>query len=211
MSITEAIMNFIFPPRCPLCSASVTRGGGWCRDCVIESLDFHELHLPDVIVYSLTSYHSFLGDVLRSYKLNLRLNRVRHLEGFNYQALTTDYVKEHIDSDALILPVPLHPEKLKQRGFNQVVQIFQRPFQEHGYNWQEIAIRTKKTKPMYELKGDDRKVNVEGAFELVGSVKGKSVVIVDDIITTGSTISELARLVLANGAAKVTGFTLTFD
>ena len=102
-----------------------------------------------------------------------------------------------------IIPVPLHTKKLKERGFNQVEKILdfskakQLPVRA---NW---VIRTKDTPPQAQCDRHDRENNVSGVFELRHDVNNMKILIADDVITTGSTINELAKLLKHNGAKIV--------
>jgi ComF family protein len=111
--------------------------------------------------------------------------------------------------DALV-PVPLHPSRQKQRGFNQTEKLSE------GFS-QEIAIpvlraleRSRKTAPQVRLDAERRQTNVVGAFGLVPGleVAGKRLMLVDDVITTGSTVGACAEVLVAAGAAVVNVLTV---
>jgi ComF family protein len=104
--------------------------------------------------------------------------------------------------DAL-LPVPLHPSRHAGRGYNQSAEIarwvgraLRRPVRER------LATRRRPTSPQVGLSLDERRLNVAGAFA-AGAVHGLRVAIVDDVMTTGSTLEELARALRAGGAVEV--------
>lgn len=117
----------------------------------------------------------------------------------------------------LVLPVPLHPRRLRARGFNQSLLLAHRWRQ----CWQEsgggegdplpplkprLLARTRNTRPQVELDGPEREANVAGAFGVVGEgtpLEGLRVLLVDDVATTGSTLTACARALKAAGAARV--------
>ncbi|MGE5173933.1 MAG: ComF family protein [Betaproteobacteria bacterium] len=111
----------------------------------------------------------------------------------------------------MVMPVPLHPKRLKQRGFNQALLLAYRMSERHKVPLLcDNLIRMRATRPQVELKGDERIKNVEGAFTLrqPSKVTGKSVVLVDDVFTTGATMNECAAVLKQAGATQVTAFTL---
>ena len=110
----------------------------------------------------------------------------------------------------VIVPVPLHNERLKSRGFNQAELIAQEVAHELQIRLSTRALkRVKPTQPQHGLNRRERHVNLEGAFR--GDAKrlaGKAVVLVDDIHTSGATLLEAAREVLSKGATTVVALTV---
>jgi ComF family protein len=110
---------------------------------------------------------------------------------------------------SLVTCVPLHKSRLKERGYNQAALIGERiakymqiPFDE------KLLKRIKKTKVQSGLVRSERVKNIKGAFELVGEIRGKRVLLVDDVWTTGSTMRECSRVIKINGANEVWGLVL---
>jgi len=102
-----------------------------------------------------------------------------------------------------IIPVPLHATRLRERGFNQAVELarpiarhFDLPLNLHGVR------RTRATPPQSDLSRKERLKNIRGAFEVIRPLNGR-VVIIDDVMTTGSTAHELAGALLNAGAEQV--------
>jgi len=104
----------------------------------------------------------------------------------------------------LLLPMPLHPKRLAQRGFNQAVEITRRLAPVLGLTWQiDACKRVRDTPPQAGLDLDARRGNLRGAFTCALDLTGKRVALVDDVMTSGSSLDELARTVLRAGAAEV--------
>jgi ComF family protein len=111
----------------------------------------------------------------------------------------------------LLLPVPLHPKRLRWRGFNQSVLLAQQvsracripvdPF---------ILARPKETAPQTELSEEERRKNVRGAFAVGAkeAVRGKNLLLVDDVYTSGATVNECSRVLIQSGAKEVFVLTL---
>jgi ComF family protein len=111
----------------------------------------------------------------------------------------------------IIMPVPLHTKRLRQRGFNQALLLAHRMSEAHRIPCsRDNLYRSRPTRPQVELTGAERIRNVAGAFALrkPGEVVERSVVLVDDVFTTGATMNECASVLKRAGAAQVTAFTL---
>jgi competence protein ComFC len=106
--------------------------------------------------------------------------------------------------DALV-PVPLHLSRLRQRGFNQSLLLAQEAGGLLGVEVKEALVRTRRTDAQVNLGAEERKANVAGAFAVQPKIPiaGLSVVLIDDVVTTGSTLSACAEALVAAGAASV--------
>jgi len=111
----------------------------------------------------------------------------------------------------LIMPVPLHPKRLRERGFNQSLVLAKAvaPLLEARLDFLSLR-RMKHTQPQTGLKREERRKNVKGAFALVGQtdLKGQAVILVDDVATTGNTLNECARVLKKAGCERVLCLTL---
>ncbi len=103
----------------------------------------------------------------------------------------------------LLTPVPLHPKRIKKRGFNQSLLLAQ-AFPEATVA-REAVVRTRHTAPQVGLNPKERRDNVKGAFFVTDPalVKGKQVLLVDDLYTTGATVKECAKVLRKAGARRV--------
>ena len=111
-----------------------------------------------------------------------------------------------VGAPALLAPIPLHPRRERERGFNQALLLARRV----GRAWKipvraDVLVRTLATRPQTELTAEARRANVRGAFALRRPelVAGRHVVLVDDIFTTGSTVTACARCLKEGGASAV--------
>jgi ComF family protein len=94
-----------------------------------------------------------------------------------------------------IVPIPMHREKLKTRGFNQTVKITRGFCQTTGYLFQTQAlIRTKQTEVMFGLNPLQRQANIQNAFQIGDKLPTTPVLLLDDIHTTGATVKEAAKI-----------------
>ena len=108
----------------------------------------------------------------------------------------------------LVVPVPLHATKLRQRGFNQSELIARAMVKQRPLDFQlqlapELLIRKRETKSQVGYTRQQRMANLRGAFAADGAVAGRDILLVDDVFTTGTTVSECARVLRRAGARKV--------
>jgi ComF family protein len=109
---------------------------------------------------------------------------------------------------AVVLPVPLHRGRLWARRFNQAALLAREVARLSGAElWTDLLLRVKPTRPQVGLTAAERAANLSGAFRLAdgaaAALKGRRVVIVDDVLTTGATVDRLSRLVRRAGAGSV--------
>ena len=111
-------------------------------------------------------------------------------------------------TNPILIPIPLSKKRLRERGYNQAAILAEGLATKFELPMQEILIREKETKPQYGLSKEDRGENIKGAFGIKTKVLDwKSAFLVDDILTTGSTLYEAAKVLKKNGFTKVWGIT----
>ncbi|MFL5277748.1 MAG: ComF family protein [Myxococcales bacterium] len=103
----------------------------------------------------------------------------------------------------VIAPVPLHPSRLRERGFDQAALLARAAARRFALPCAHLLVRTRPTKAQVGLDRTRREANVRGAFRARRAVPGARVCLVDDVLTTGATAAEAARALLAAGAAHV--------
>lgn len=176
------------PEHCPLC-AMASPGGLPCGGCLKHPPSFDR-------TIALWRYEFPCDRLVQSLKYHARLA----LAGWFARMLASRPLAP-VD---LIVPMPLHPRRLAERGFNQSVEIARLlsrrsfiPLQARG------ARRVKDTLPQTGLPYEKRARNVRGAFACSLDLSGRAVAVVDDVMTTGATLNELARSLKRAGAARV--------
>ena len=115
----------------------------------------------------------------------------------------------------LILPVPLSKERLQTRGFNQAWELTRELSRQAGScatTDSTLLLRVKNTRPQTELKREARLANVKGAFQIdplrINAIKGRRVLLVDDVMTSGASLFTATEALRAAGAAHITGIVL---
>lgn len=114
----------------------------------------------------------------------------------------------------VLVPIPLYKTKLKKRGYNQSEILSQELAKRFSFPIQNLLKRTKNTKAQFGLNRKEREKNIKNAFILKSSIinlKSKNVLLIDDLATTGSTLSEAANVLKRNGVKRVIGLTLARD
>jgi ComF family protein len=236
MNLLGRLIDIIYPPRCPICqrffqdgAATIENGGiSFCRSCL---LDFHRITSPVCPVCGTPFYSQAQGDhpcegCLRKPPFYDALGAPYLYEGTLMEAIhqfkyggkgfladslglllarfAVEWVRE--SEDLLTMPVPLHPKRLRERGFNQSLLLARHVARHLGTRLDFLSLRRLRyTSPQIGLRSEERRSNVRGAFGLEDPVvvKGKTVLLVDDVATTGNTLNECARVVKRAGCKKV--------
>ena len=214
--IIDTLIYIIFPPICPVCKEIVDERGDFCAPCLEKILrkDFYP-NPPAQIekVMRITKYRGGTQKLLRKLKFDNSLSTLpalkKILEIVSDDKIVADFLK-NVD---VAVCVPLHEKRLKERGYNQTELIFSDWLQSLNISVEKILLRTKKTPKLFNLNPTERKEVLHGAFETVegADVTGKKILIVDDIYTTGATVTECAEALKKIGAAQVYVLALASD
>jgi len=164
-----------------------------CGSCVTTPPPVHQ-------AISVLHYDSPVDYLIKHMKYHNQLS-IAELLG----KLLVDKIKEFPgDLPEQIIPVPLHVERLKRRGYNQAIEIA-RPISRAlniPINLTDCT-RVKATAPQIDLPASERGKNIKNAFEISTHLKSRHIAILDDVMTTGSTVWEIADTLLASGVEQV--------
>ena len=194
------------PPFCHCCGRHLDKNNltkHICPGCARTQLHFDRAFSPCL-------YDTTIKELIHSFKYKGKdyLGKVlsRLLTEF---ILEYDLPMEHID---IILPIPLHAARMREREFNQAFILGEALAKEFNKNISQTALcRNRNTLTQTELKPQERLSNVLGSFSVIDkkAVEDKNILLVDDVLTTGSTASEAARALKNSGANVVFVLTLT--
>ncbi len=198
------------PVLCPVCGPALARRtGGFCDRCGAVSArpDAPPAPCGQCLArprpwrgfFLHGAYEGLLRDLLLRFKHNRELPLGALLGGL----LAAHPALEPGAYDAII-PMPLHPRRLRERGFNQSLELA-RPLAERtgAPLAPDLLLRAAHTVPQTRLHDHERRNNVRGIFRAAGAARGKRALLVDDIATTGATMEEAVKTLLAAGAARV--------
>lgn len=175
--------------RCPVC-AMPSPSGSPCGACLKEPPHFDA-------TLAAWAYDFPLDRIVQALKYQARLA----VAPFLGEALAD--AAGDIEAD-LVVPMPLHPARLRERGFNQALELARVVARRSGIplDWGACE-RAHDSAPQASLPWAERRRNVRGAFLCRADLTGKRVVVVDDVMTTGATLDEFARALKKGGAARV--------
>ena len=171
---------------CPRCALDAP-GGAVCGRCLAHAPAYDATHAA-------LSYEFPADALVHALKFRGELALAPFLAGL----LAPKVRQASIDH---VVPVPLSVERLRSRGYNQAVEIAR--YLPNDALELSLCERTRDAPPQIELPYDERKRNVRGAFRSTRPLDGARIAIVDDVMTTGATLDEIARTLKAAGAVHV--------
>lgn len=196
---------FIQSPLCPCCGRiylKAASGDHHCGACLSTPRHFTRAR-------ALFLYEEPLKEVIHRFKYQ---GKTVCLPTFARLAKTMPHLAEMVDglSPDWIVPVPLHPTRLRERGFNQALLLAHAFFPKNQRITTDLLIRSRPTEPQTSFNGSARRTNLKNAFAVVKPQRltGKKILLIDDVFTTGTTVNECARVLKKAGAAEVVVLTL---
>jgi ComF family protein len=235
MAAGNSLFASLFPGNCRLCNAPLARigripvcdvcqraihrlQGSVCSSCGERLLGepAPERRCLECIRFArpfarAVAYGSYEGE-LRAVIHLLKYQRVRPAAAVLGRMLAESVaglLEESVDGSTMVIPIPLHRTKQRQRGFNQT-ELIARAMLEHlsapGLKLEASVLRrSRMTESQTGLTRAQRRRNVRGAFAVQSpdAIAGRDILLVDDVFTTGTTVSECARLLQRAGAARV--------
>lgn len=199
-----AKINFISAPYCSHCGRPLplqtAEQQSYCVSCLSHNDDFR-------LCRSAVKYDEFSKRLILDFKFSDCLENRALLTNWLFLA-GQDIFREGID---LIIPVPLHPMRLFKRKYNQsaVLALSLSKLINIPVNYNSLQ-KIKHTVPQISCTGKQRIKNVKKAFEVTSkeNIKGKRIVLIDDVFTTGATLSECARALKKAGAKSIDALTI---
>ena len=187
----------ITPPICDRCGGPLPRSDHQCANCSGDSAVTRARAIGE--------YEGALRDIIHALKYSGRISLARPLaEQIRQRG------RELLDQADCVVPVPLHWRREYQRGFNQAREIARHL----GPPVVDALRRCRATRAQVELAADRRRANVAGAFRLrrawfrAPSIRGKKLLLIDDVSTTGATLESCAEVLKDSGASEVFALTV---
>ena len=181
-------------PQCGLASSGTGLNRTVCGNCISSPPDFDATHA--VFLYQFP-----IDAMMQRYKYGNSLNIGDSFGRFLSEKINSETHLKNID---LIMPMPMHPARIKQRGFNQALEIAKVLAKNNPEKLDyKSVIRQKLTPPQASLPLKQRVKNIKGAFRVTNDLTGKRIAIVDDVMTSGASLNELAKTLKKAGAEHV--------
>lgn len=205
------LLDLLYPPKCPFCGRVLERGEeGWCASCQeelpwIEPGDARAVDFCDICLSPLW-YRDGAREGVHRYKFGGGRGHAE-LFGLLMAQCLQDRWKEPVD---LITWTPLHPKRRRERGYDQAELLAHRVGELTGLTVESALEKVRATAVQSEISEDKaRKANVKDAYRTLPGLDlaGKRIVLIDDVVTTGATLSECAAALRQAGASSVVGLT----
>lgn len=187
-------------PICQICGSPVKKdnpGCVRCHNCPHDSIQFERSR-------ALLDYNdSNVRQMIHTFKFEYFHGMAEDLSQFLVEGFNQYFQDENID---FIVPVPLHKRRQRHREFNQSYLLAKHLSDEiHIPINDDLVIRNRWTKPQTQLTRNERQSNIRGAFSVIDpdTVQNQTILIIDDVVTTGSTVNELSAVLKQNGAARI--------
>lgn len=206
--ILEILLDLIYCKKCYFCSKSKP-SLRMCPECYnsLEFSDFKANRIIDGIdVYSAGIYTNTLQKLIRGVKYHKQKELAYYQAKYMYEYFLN--LKHLQNKDFELVAVPLHKNRIKKRKYNHMELVCEEFSKLTGFECNFGLIkRVKDTKPQYKLSRKQRLENLSGAFEVDNSLyKGKTVLIMDDICTTGTTFEEMISALKKVGINNIVCF-----
>lgn len=220
----NTFLDIVFPPTCTVCGEE----GAWiCPACIAGFSPCENTRCP---LCKKPFYRGFLcvscreqcafSQCCSSFSYTDALKRAVHAIKFGSARLSIPLLVPFLcdtwdmfgnDAVDCVMPIPLHVRRLRERGFNQA-EVFARGVGVHLGKplMTDILIRSRETKAQAELSREERRANIKDAFSCRADARfdGASVLLIDDVCTTGATLSDAARALHRVGARTISALTL---
>ena len=204
--IGDSIFNLLFPPKCTLCGKVLEKQEtNLCRHCRVNSPECAGIHKNFSFLDSWAAvwyYEEYIRDSLLRYKFH----HARHYAPVYGRMLAMRIQREYPDGFDMLTWVPISRIRRFTRGYDQVELLAQAVGRGLGMEPIPTLKKIRNNRPQSGIEGQaKRRANVLGAYRAIcpQKVQGKRILLLDDIITTGATAGECARVLLTAGAKEV--------
>lgn len=207
MKLFHQISDYLFPPKCVLCKNILSKDElDLCRICRTEISDHPKPKKQIQFLASWTVLWYYEGNVRKSL-LRYKFSNKRSYAAAYGRLLAMKIQREYPDGFDILTWIPISPLRRLRRGYDQVELLCRAVAGELGVNATPTLKKVRNNRPQSGINGfAQRRANVLGVYRVEDPevLQGKRVLLLDDIITTGATASEAARVLLTAGASEVT-------
>ncbi len=209
--ICDGVLSLLFPDRCAGCTLS---GTALCELCV-RKLRTAERETARGIVAAFDYRDPIIRQVLWQLKYYRRSHLGPIVGTLLYETLIEEVSELRIFASGrpiLVIPVPLSKKRRKERGYNQAEHIARGFCESGGANFElctDAVVKIKDTAPQARIANRTKRLaNIRGAYHVIHpeKIRGRTIIVMDDITTTGGTITEIMNILKSSGARKAIGF-----
>ena len=193
---------------CSNCQETLPRPNKICKKCGSEIEEDYEYCLAcrdKQVFYKVARAPFVYGDKIKSAIHNLKYNNAKFLSVSLGNFMTNTYIEHNFEAD-IIIPVPLTPQRQKMRGYNQSELLANQVSRNLSLpTLTNVLVRTKFSHSQTELSFKERYKNLEECFAVENQelIKGKKILLIDDVMTTGATVEACSKLLVQHGANTV--------
>ena len=206
MKLYHFLMELLFPPKCVLCRQLLKTGEtDLCGSCRADAPEYPNRKIKLQFLDSFAAVWYYEGNV-RASLLRYKFHNARSYSASYGRILAMKLLREYPDGFDVLTWVPVSRLRKLRRGYDQVELLAKAVGKELGMTPVPTLKKIRNNRPQSRLKGvEARRANVLGAYRILENtdVKGKRVALLDDILTTGATAGECARVLLSTGAKEV--------
>ena len=206
MNLFHHILEFLFPPKCVLCGRILEKSElDLCRTCRTEISDHPKPKNPIQFLASWTVLWYYEGNVRKSL-LRYKFSNRRSYAASYGRLLAMKLLREHPEGFDVLTWIPISAQRKLERGYDQVELLAIAVATELGTECVPTLEKVRNNRPQSEIRGSaERRANVLGVYRAIDTevIRGKRILLLDDIITTGATASEAARVLLTAGASEI--------
>ena len=207
MKLFHLILDLLFPPKCVLCGKLLQKSElDLCHSCRSEISDHPKPKNPIQFLASRTVLWYYEGNVRKSLLRYKFSNRRSYADSYG-RLLAMKLQREYPDGFDVLTWIPISAQRKRERGYDQVELLAAAVAAELGMEILPTLEKIRNNRPQSEISGSaERRANVLGVYRAIDpeAIRGKRVLLLDDIITTGATASEAARVLLTAGASEIT-------
>lgn len=206
--LLSVFLDLLFPPRCVFCGNIIAPGTKICRSCartVVPVKTVRRMNLPAAGKnIPCAVLYPYLGSVRESI-LRFKFEGEKRNADYYAERMAAQVLEQFHDSAFdFVTSVPLSAKRKKERGYNQSELIARRIAERLRVPYAECLLKVADNAEQHWLKRNERKANVKRAYRAADSeIRGKRILMTDDIMTTGATLSECASVLFGAGAEAV--------
>lgn len=231
VKIKNIVFDILFPPLCLNCRETLNDAKNYVCEKCLNSIQLNSslfcpvcrrrladnkkiCHHANAPQYLLAPAGNYDDEILRNLIYYFKYKYFQNLTPFLGEILIKYLYSLNSQSlilNSIVVPVPLHRKREKERGFNQAKILGEYVARKLNLEFADVLEKTKNNKPQAQLKNNEERIkNMEDCFKIKNNnkISGKNIILIDDVFTTGATINEAVKILKQNNAKKIIALTL---